>query len=175
MAVIAEKSQASIEPMMLYMGRLAREAAAELALASTEQKNAALQAMAARLEARGLAIVEANRRDIEAAQGKGRDVAFIDRLTLDQERVAAMARGLREIAALPDPIGQVTASWTRPNGLNISRMRVPLGVIGIIYESRPNVTSDAGGLCLKAGNAVILRSGSESFLTSLVITNALNE
>jgi glutamate-5-semialdehyde dehydrogenase len=161
--------------MMLYMGRLAREAAPELALASTEQKNAALEAMAARIEARVLAILEANRHDIEAAQGNGRDAAFIDRLMLDQERVAAMARGLREIAALPDPVGQVTASWTRPNGLNISRMRVPLGVIGIIYESRPNVTADAGGLCLKAGNAVILRSGSESFLTSLVITNALNE
>ncbi len=160
---------------MLYMGRLAREAAPELALASTEQKNAALEAMAARIEARVLAILEANRHDIEAAQGNGRDAAFIDRLMLDQERVAAMARGLREIAALPDPVGQVTASWTRPNGLNISRMRVPLGVIGIIYESRPNVTADAGGLCLKAGNAVILRSGSESFLTSLVITNALNE
>ena len=175
MAVIAEKSQSTLEPMMLYMGGLAREAAAELALASTEQKNAALEAMAARLEARVFAILEANRHDIEAAQGKGRDLAFVDRLSLDQERVAAMARGLREIAALPDPIGQVTASWTRPNGLNISRIRVPLGVIGIIYESRPNVTADAGGLCLKAGNAVILRSGSESFLTSLVITNALNE
>ncbi|MGZ5863143.1 MAG: glutamate-5-semialdehyde dehydrogenase [Methyloceanibacter sp.] len=175
MAVTADKSQSTLEPMMLYMGRLAREAAAELALASPEQKNAALEAMAAHLEARALAILEANRRDIEAAQGKGRDAAFIDRLMLDQERVAAMARGLREIAALPDPIGQVTASWTRPNGLKISRMRVPLGVIGIIYESRPNVTADAGGLCLKAGNAVILRSGSESFLTSLVITNALNE
>ncbi|MGA7546050.1 MAG: glutamate-5-semialdehyde dehydrogenase [Methyloceanibacter sp.] len=161
--------------MMLYMGRLAREAAPELALASTEQKNAALEAMAARIEARVLAILEANRHDIEAAQGNGGDAAFIDRLMLDQERVAAMARGLREIAALPDPVGQVTASWTRPNGLNISRMRVPLGVVGIIYESRPNVTADAGGLCLKAGNAVILRSGSESFLTSLVITNALNE
>ncbi len=175
MAVIAEKSQSSLEPMMLYMGRLAREAAVELALASTEQKNAALKSMAARLEARVLAILEANRHDIEAAQGKGRDAAFIDRLMLDEARVGAMARGLREIAALPDPVGQVMASWTRPNGLDISRVRVPLGVIGIIYESRPNVTADAGGLCLKSGNAVILRSGSESFLTSLVITNALNE
>ena len=101
---------------MLYMGRLAREAAPELALASTEQKNAALEAMAARIEARVLAILEANRHDIEAAQGNGGDAAFIDRLMLDQERVAAMARGLREIAALPDPVGQVTASWTRPNG-----------------------------------------------------------
>ena len=175
MAVIAESSQVSIEPMMLYMGRLAREAARELALASTEAKNRALEAMAQRLEARTQSILEANRHDIEAAQGKGRDAAFIDRLRLDEGRAGAMARGLREMAALPDPVGQVMASWTRPNGLEIARVRVPLGVIGIIYESRPNVTADAGGLCLKSGNAVILRSGSESFLTSLVITNALNE
>ena len=175
MAVIAESSQVSIEPMMLYMGRSAREAARELALASTEAKNRALEAMAQRLEARTQSILEANRHDIEAAQGKGRDAAFIDRLRLDEGRAGAMARGLREIAALPDPVGQVMASWTRPNGLEIARVRVPLGVIGIIYESRPNVTADAGGLCLKSGNAVILRSGSESFLTSLVITNALNE
>ena len=175
MAVIAESSQVSIEPMMLYMGRLAHEAARELALASTEAKNRALEAMAQRLEARTQSILEANRHDIEAAQGKGRDAAFIDRLRLDEGRAGAMARGLREIAALPDPVGQVMASWTRPNGLEIARVRVPLGVIGIIYESRPNVTADAGGLCLKSGNAVILRSGSESFLTSLVITNALNE
>jgi glutamate-5-semialdehyde dehydrogenase len=175
MAVTAENVQSTLEPMMLYMGRLAREAAAALALASTGQKNAALLAMADRLEARSLAILEANRHDIEAARGKGRDAAFIDRLMVDEARVAAMAQGLRAIAALPDPVGQVMESWTRPNGLNISRLRVPLGVIGIIYESRPNVTADAGGLCLKAGNAVILRSGSDSFLTSLVITNALNE
>jgi glutamate-5-semialdehyde dehydrogenase len=175
MAITAENVHATIEPMMLYMGRLAREAAGVLALASTEQKNAALQAMAARLEARSPAILEANRHDIEAAKGKGRDAAFIDRMMLDGPRVAAMAEGLRAIAALPDPVGQVTAAWTRPNGLTISRVRVPLGVIGIIYESRPNVTADAGGLCLKAGNAVILRSGSDSFLTCLVIANAMNE
>ena len=175
MSIFAEDSQTSIEPMMLYMGRLAREAARELALASTAQKNAALEAMAARLEARAEAVLEANRNDIEAARGKGRDEAFIDRLMLNPARVAAMARGLREIAALPDPVGQVIASWTRPNGLHISRQRVPLGVIGIVYESRPNVTADAGGLCLKSGNAVILRSGSESFLTSLVICNSLTE
>ncbi len=165
----------SVQPMLLYMGRLAREAARELALASTARKNAALEAMAARLEARADAILEANRNDVEAARSKGRDNAFIDRLTLNAAGLAAMAKGLREIAALPDPVAQVTASWTRPNGLQISRVRVPLGVIGIIYESRPNVTADAGGLCLKSGNAVILRSGSESFLTSLVICNALTE
>jgi glutamate-5-semialdehyde dehydrogenase len=165
----------SVQPMLLYMGRLAREAARELALASTARKNAALEAMAARLEARADAILEANRNDVEAARSKGRDNAFIDRLTLNAAGLAAMAKGLREIAALPDPVAQVTASWTRPNGLQISRVRVPLGVIGIIYESRPNVTADAGGLCLKSGNAVILRSGSESFLTSLVICNAMTE
>src|SRR4030042_860756 len=100
---------------------------------------------------------------------------YMGRLAREAARGAARARGLRDIAALPDPVGEVTASWTRPNGLQISRVRVPLGVIGIIYESRPNVTADAGGLCLKSGNAVILRSGSESFLTSLVICNALTE
>jgi len=161
--------------MMLYMGRRAREAARELALASTEAKNAALLAMAARLEAGTEKIIEANRKDLEAARSKGRDAAFLDRLMLDGLRVAAMARGLREVAALPDPVGQTIGSWTRPNGLEISRVRVSLGVIGIIYESRPNVTADAAGLCLKSGNAVILRSGSESFLTSLVIANILSE
>jgi glutamate-5-semialdehyde dehydrogenase len=175
MSAIADRPEASIEPMLLYMGRRAREAARELALASTEQKNEALVRMAARLEAVSEKIIEANRQDLEAARAKGRDNAFLDRLMLDGPRVAAMARGLREVAALPDPVGQVMAQWTRPNGLEISRVRVPLGVIGIIYESRPNVTADAAGLCLKAGNAVILRSGSESFLTSLVISNILSE
>ena len=161
--------------MMLYMGRLAREAARELALASTAQKNEALERMAARIEAGTEKIIEANRQDLEAARSKGRDLAFLDRLMLDALRVAVIARGLREVAALPDPVGQTIAKWTRPNGLEISRVRVPLGVIGIIYESRPNVTGDAAALCLKSGNAVILRSGSESFLTSLVIANLLNE
>jgi glutamate-5-semialdehyde dehydrogenase len=160
---------------MLYMGRLAREAAGALALASTEVKNRALEAMAARIEANAQKILDANVQEIDAARAKGRDQAFIDRLMLDPSRVAAMAKGIREVAALPDPVGQVMASWTRPNGLKISRVRVPLGVIGIIYESRPNVTADAAALCLKSGNAVILRSGSESFLTSLVIANTLTE
>jgi glutamate-5-semialdehyde dehydrogenase len=160
---------------MLYMGKRARAAAGELALASTDAKNAALGRMAARLEAGAEAIIEANRQDLDAAEKKGRDAAFLDRLRLDGLRVAAMAKGLREIAALPDPVGTTIASWTQPNGLEISRVRVPLGVIGMIYESRPNVTADASGLCLKSGNAVILRSGSESFLTSLVISNMLTE
>ncbi len=161
--------------MMLYMGRRAREAARELALASTEAKNAALLAMAARLEADSGKIIKANAQDVEAARAKGRDAAFLDRLALDEARVATMAKGLREVAALADPVGQVMARWTRPNGLEISRVRVPLGVIGIIYESRPNVTADAAALCLKSGNAVILRCGSESFLTSLVVANSLSE
>src|SRR6476661_4183208 len=123
MSILAGQPQASIEPMMLYMGRLAREAAATLALASTETKNAALEAMAGRLEARAEAILEANRNDLSSARGKGRDEAFLDRLMLNEARVAAMAKGLRDIAALPDPVGHVMASWTRPNGLQISRVR----------------------------------------------------
>ncbi len=175
MSITAQSPEASIEPMMLYMGRLAREAAGELALASTDVKNEALGRMAARLEAGAEKIIAANRQDLEAAEKKGRDAAFLDRLRLDGLRIAAMAKGLHEIAALPDPVGTTIAAWTRPNGLEISRVRVPLGVIGMIYESRPNVTADASGLCLKAGNAVMLRSGSDSFLTSLVIANLLTE
>jgi glutamate-5-semialdehyde dehydrogenase len=175
MSAILDRPEATIEPMMLYMGRLAREAATTLALASTERKNAALEAMADRLELRAGKILEANAQDLEGARAKGRDGAFLDRLALDEARIAAMAKGLREVAALADPVGQVMANWTQPNGLHISRVRVPLGVIGIIYESRPNVTADAAGLCLKSGNAVILRSGSESFLSALVICNVLNE
>ena len=175
MCLPAQNPEETIEPMMLYMGKLAREAAGELALASTDAKNGALGRMAAALEAGAEKILMANSQDIEAAKKKGRDAAFLDRLRLDASRVAAMATGLREIAKLPDPVGDTISSWTRPNGLEISRVRDPLGVIGMIYESRPNVTSDASGLCLKSGNAVILRSGSESFLTSLVISNILTE
>jgi glutamate-5-semialdehyde dehydrogenase len=175
MSAIADKPEVSLEPMMLYMGHRAREAARELALASTEAKNAALEAMAARIETDATKILEANAQDVESARAKGRDGAFIDRLALNEARVEAMAKGLREIARLADPVGEVTARWTRPNGLEISRVRVPLGVVGIIYESRPNVTADAAGLCLKSGNAAILRSGSESFLSSLVIANAMSE
>jgi glutamate-5-semialdehyde dehydrogenase len=175
MSAIADRPEASLEPMMLYMGRRAREAAAALALASTETKNAALIAMAERIEANAGKILDANAQDVEAARAKGRDAAFIDRLALNEARVASMAKGLRDIAELADPVGEVMARWTRPNGLEISRVRVPIGVIGIIYESRPNVTADAAGLCLKSGNAAILRSGSESFLSSLVIANSLSE
>ena len=129
MSVLSNSPEASIEPMMLYIGRRAREAAHTLALASTEAKNEALERMAARIELSSGKIIEANRQDLEAAQSKGRDAAFLDRLRLDGLRVAAMARGLREVAALADPVGKVMARWTRPNGLEISRVRVPLGVM----------------------------------------------
>ncbi len=175
MSVPAERPEASIEPMMLYMGRLAREAARALALAPSEVKNQTLKAMAGKIAQNAQKILDANAQDVDTARAKGRDQAFLDRLMLNQARVAAMAKGICEVAALADPVGQVMASWSRPNGLEISRVRVPLGVIGIIYESRPNVTADAAALCLKSGNAVILRSGSESFLTSLVIANLLTE
>jgi glutamate-5-semialdehyde dehydrogenase len=156
---------------MAALGRQAREAARALALASAETKNAALAAAAGELRQQTAAILDANARDLAAVKsGEGRATpAFLDRLALDPKRIEAMAKGLEEIAALPDPVGSVIASWTRPNGLKIERVRVPLGVVGIIYESRPNVTVDAGALCLKAGNAAILRGGSESHNSSRAI------
>jgi glutamate-5-semialdehyde dehydrogenase len=147
----------------------AREAARVLALASTEAKNAALATAACELRARVPAIVEANRFDLAAAAEAGRPASYLDRLMLDPRRIEGMAKGLEEVAALPDPVGSVLAAWTRPNGLEIERVRVPLGVVGIIYESRPNVTADAGALCLKAGNAAILRGGSDSHHSSRAI------
>ena len=155
--------------VMERLGRQAVAAAAVLAQASRAAKDQALLAGAAALRASAVAITRANGVDLEAARERGLGAALLDRLRLDAVRIEAMAQGLEEIAALPDPIGAVTAEWTRPNGLNIQRVSVPLGVIGIIYESRPNVTADAGGLCLKSGNAVILRPGSESFHSSAAI------
>ncbi len=152
--------------VMDAMGARARQAARELAGASTEQKNAALLAAAECLENRLADILAANQNDLQAARASGLSEAMLDRLMLDESRVLSMADGLRNIAELDDPVGRVLAQWTRPNGLHIQRLSVPLGVIGIIYESRPNVTADAGALCLKAGNAVILRGGSESFHSS---------
>jgi glutamate-5-semialdehyde dehydrogenase len=154
------------------MDRLGREAVAAseaLALAATEQKNLALAKVAAALRANQATLLAANAQDVEAARAKGLSAAMLDRLALDEKRVAAMAHGVEDIEALPDPIGTVSARWTRPNGLDIARVRVPLGVIGIIYESRPNVTCDAGALCLKSGNAAILRGGSESAQSSRAI------
>ena len=164
-----------IHDMMNGIGHAAKSAALELASATEESKNAALHAAAAAVRARKAEILAANVRDVAAAEANGVKGSFLDRLVLDDDRVEAMALGLEEVAALPDPIGTVLAEWERPNGLKIARVRVPLGVIGVIYESRPNVTADAGGLCVKAGNAAILRGGSESFESSRMILSCLQD
>ncbi|GIK99429.1 MAG: gamma-glutamyl phosphate reductase [Alphaproteobacteria bacterium] len=166
---VAAADTGDIAAVMRGIGAAAREAAQLLALASADAKNGALRAAAAALRADRAAILEANARDLAAAERRGLGAALLDRLKLDAQRVDAIARGLEEVAAQPDPVGSVLAEWTRPNGLRIRRVRVPLGVVGIIYESRPNVTADAGSLCLKAGNAAILRGGSESFHSSRAI------
>jgi glutamate-5-semialdehyde dehydrogenase len=158
---------------MRAIGSAARNAASLMARAPAEQKTDALKRAAAAIRAACPAILDANARDLAEAGRQSLSAAMIDRLKLDEKRVAAMAQGLDDVAALPDPVGQVLARWTRPNGLEISRVSVPLGVIGIIYESRPNVTADAGGLSLRAGNAAILRGGSESFHSSRAICEAL--
>ena len=160
---------------MTRLGRQARAAASALARVTPAQKTRALQAAAAAIRAHRDAILAANAQDMESATARQLSGALLDRLLLDAKRVEGMAKGIEEVAALPDPIGDVIAEWTRPNGLRIQRVRVPLGVIGIIYESRPNVTADAGALCLKSGNAVILRGGSESFHSSHAIHAALVE
>ena len=154
---------------MQRLGRAAIEAARILAATPRAAKDAALIAAAAALRTQATAILAANAVDLEAARARQLPAALLDRLRLDAPRIEAMAQGLTDIAALADPVGTVIAAWTRPNGLRIERVRVPLGVIGIIYESRPNVTADAGALCLKSGNAVILRGGSESFHSSRAI------
>jgi glutamate-5-semialdehyde dehydrogenase len=169
MSARPEQQAEDLREAMLVIGRAARGAARELALADTAAKNAALCAMAAHLRKDKAAILKANAADVDAAKRNGLAASFIDRLTLDEPRIDAMARGLEEIAELPDPVGAVLSEWTRPNGLRIARVRVPIGVIGIIYESRPNVTADAGGLCLKAGNAAILRTGSDAFQSARAI------
>lgn len=158
---------------MLELGRDARAAARVLALAPSAQKNAALKAMAKAVRSSAAAIIAANQSDVAAAKSKDLKESFIDRLTLNAARVEAMAKGLEEIAELPDPVGTTLSEWTRPNGMKISRVRVPIGVIGIIFESRPNVTADAGALCMKSGNAAILRGGSDGFNTSQLIVEAL--
>ena len=163
----------NIHDMMQDMGARARAAAQVLAMTPSAQKDRALLAAADALEATTPAILDANARDLDAARDKGLSGAMLDRLTLTPARVAGIAGALREIAAQTDPVGQVIAQWDRPNGLNISRVRTPLGVIGVIYESRPNVTADAGALCLKSGNAVILRGGSESAQSSRAIHAAM--
>jgi glutamate-5-semialdehyde dehydrogenase len=158
-----------LRTIMSAMGERARAAARVLAYASTDAKNLALTTAAAAIVAETPTILAANAEDVAAARERGISSAFLDRLTVTEARLAGVAQGLREIAELPDPVGVITANWQRPNGLDISRVRTPLGVVGVIFESRPNVTADAGALTLKSGNAVILRGGSDSVRTSRAI------
>ena len=160
---------------VLQKAKRAKLAAVELAKLSSDIKNKALEIMAQALEAQTDFLIKANKLDLEAAVQDGKPKAFIDRLTLNEQRIKDMADGLRVIKDLPDPVGETVAMWRRPNGLQIGRRRVPLGVIGIIYESRPNVTADAAGLCLKTGNAVILRGGSEAIKSNKAIVKVLSQ
>lgn len=171
--MIQKKSAQGLKQQMETIGQAARDAAHVLATASTKAKNHALLAAAAAMRVKQKTILEANEKDVREARKRGISGALLDRLQLDAKRIEAMAKGLEEIAALPDPVGRILARWKRPNGLDIARISVPLGVIGIIYESRPNVTADAGALCLKAGNAALLRGGSESFHSSQIILECL--
>jgi glutamate-5-semialdehyde dehydrogenase len=169
----AVEKSGDIAVVMRDIGVRARAAGRALALASAADKNRALAAMAAAIRDSTAAILAANAEDIAEAKSGGATAAFVDRLMLDEKRVGAIADGVEVVARLPDPVGTVMDGWTRPNGMRIERVRVPLGVVGVIYESRPNVTADAGSLCLKAGNAVILRGGSDSFRSSRAIHAAL--
>ncbi len=164
-----------VKSLVEAKARAARAAARVLALSSTKTRNEAMHQMARGLEEKTAALLEANRADVERARSRGVTRAFLDRLTLTEPRIEAMAAGLRQIAVLPDPVGAVTESWRRPNGLEIARVRVPLGVIGFIYESRPNVTADAAGLCIKSGNAIVLRGGSEAIESNGLIAAVLSK
>ena len=164
-----------IKTEIIKIGKDAKSASQILSMASKEIKNESLLNMANLIEKDSDKILEANSKDMENAKNKGISDAFLDRLLLDQKRISAISDGLKSIVELADPVGEEMARWQRPNGLDISRVRTPLGVIGVIYESRPNVTADAGALCLKAGNAVILRGGSESFYSSLAIHDCLSK
>lgn len=164
-----------IKDYMKNKGLRAKKASRVLANLSTKIKNDALMGMAEGIERNAEKLMEENRKDIKAAEKKGLSKAMIDRLTLNSNRIREMATGLREVAQLPDPVGEILKIWRRPNGMEVGRMRVPIGVIGIIYEARPNVTSDAASLCLKAGNAVILRGGSEAINSNKAIASILSE
>jgi glutamate-5-semialdehyde dehydrogenase len=175
LAEISRSHGPSVAAQMAEIGARARDAARVLANATTAEKNAALRAMAHALRQNEAAILAENLADVADMSRAGAAASFLDRLTLNPKRVELMAAGIEEIAALPDPVGTVIAAWDRPNGLHIERVRTPLGVVGIIYESRPNVTADAGALSLKAGNAAILRGGSDSFRSSSAIHRCLVE
>ncbi|MFP4307494.1 MAG: glutamate-5-semialdehyde dehydrogenase [Desulfococcaceae bacterium] len=165
----------TIETIIIEMARAARKAAVHLARRSTGEKNAVLRNIADRLEAEAPKIQAENAKDLKYGEEKGLSAAMIDRLRISDATIASMALGLREVAELEDPVGAITKTWTRPNGLQVSRMRIPLGVVGIIYESRPNVTIDAAGLCFKAGNAVILRGGSEAIHSNQALAKVVSE
>lgn len=165
--------QEHLRDTLLAQARAAREAYRALAESKDEQRSAALKAAAKHLRANKNAILEANAKDMEGGKAKGLSAAMLDRLMLDDKRVESMAKGCEDVALLPDPLGKVEAAWDRPSGLHIERVTIPLGVIGIIYESRPNVTADAAALCIKSGNAAILRGGSESFASSQAILKAM--
>ncbi|HEX3031303.1 MAG TPA: glutamate-5-semialdehyde dehydrogenase, partial [Bacillota bacterium] len=162
-----------LEQELLTKGKAAKAAAYQLATLSTSIKNQALKAMAEALVAKQQAIIAANQEDLRKGEAKGLTKAMLERLMLNEQRIADMAVGLNQVASLPDPVGEVPAMWNRPNGLQIGQVRVPLGVIGIVYESRPNVTVDAAALCLKSGNAVILRGGSEAINSNKIITQII--
>jgi glutamate-5-semialdehyde dehydrogenase len=163
----------TLQETIHQMGRQARAAAYKLALLSADEKNAILRAMAAEIRAAAPDLLEANARDLATGAEKGLSSAMLDRLMLDEKRIEAMAAGIDQVATLPDPVGQVMEKWTRPNGIEIEQLRVPIGTIGIIYESRPNVTADAAVLCFKTGNATILRGGSEAIHSNVAIAQAL--
>jgi len=173
MNAVVENMTGEIEGQMLEMGRRARAASRALARAETGAKNDALTAMAGIIEQRAESLMAENRRDLEAGENNGLDAALLDRLAFTPERIAVMAEGLRQIATLADPVGAISDLNYRPSGIQVGRMRVPLGVIGIIYESRPNVTVDAAGLCLKSGNACILRGGSEAFHSNRALAECI--
>lgn len=164
-----------IKQYMTVLGKKARDAAYGMACASTAKKNSALEAMATTLEVSVASLMEANKKDMDAGVANGLDEALLDRLALNDERIAGMAEGLRQVAALPDPVGEVEDMTYRPSGIQVGKMRVPLGVVGIIYESRPNVTADAAALCLKSGNACILRGGSEAIHSNQAIANCVRD
>lgn len=165
----------SVEAIVVEMAIQAKKAARKVATASTEQKNRVLASIADRIESRADLIYAENGKDIERARERGLSPAMIDRLTITAATIASMAGGLRDVIALADPVGEVTSREVRPSGIEVSRVRIPLGVIGMIYESRPNVTIDAAGLCLKAGNAIILRGGSEAFHSNIILADCIGE
>jgi glutamate-5-semialdehyde dehydrogenase len=169
---VTKKQPASIAEQMRALATASREAARELSRAPTARKNAALLAAADAVRRRSRAILAANKHDLAAARKAGQNAAYLDRLALDPKRLEGVAEALREVARLPDPVGEVTASWTRPNGLAVKKVRIPLGVVLMVYEARPNVTVDAAGLCLKSGNAAILRPGSDALHSSLALADA---